>query len=114
LPWQGIGYFGGGSHYASELYSSRDLNLFFTAAKQAPLFEALPELSESAPAEQTVSAEAKEQVEVLKGNGKGNGAVKVEPDKPKANGVADMKAEVKRRQGGVSTSRRRGGLSAIK
>lgn len=74
---------------------NRDLNYFFEAAKQAPLFEGLLEIVEVA--EQTASADAKQQAKVLKGNG--NGAEKVEPEKSKATGLRELKNTVAQKRG---------------
>lgn len=77
---------------------NHDLNHFFDAAKQAPLFEALPEIADAEPV--AASAEAKEQVKVLKA-GNGNGAEKRPAEKaPGGNVLRDIKQEVARRRTG--------------
>jgi hypothetical protein len=83
---------------------NRDLNYFFEAAKQAPLFEGLPEIAEAAvtqSTEQAASAPAGNGVKIQK---PGNGATeKAEPKaQPTGNGIREMKAEVLRRKGGAA------------
>lgn len=81
-----------------------DLNLFLKTAKQHPLFEDLDSTPDPEPPAQAASAEAKQQITILKGNGKAkdNGADKSE--EPKANGIADLKQEVARRRSGARST----------
>lgn len=75
-----------------------DLGLFLKTARQHPLFDDLEQFEPTpAPAAEPTAAQ---QAKILKG-GNGNGKEKPkEESKPKANGVADLKAEVAKRRSG--------------
>lgn len=77
---------------------SRNLHLFLAAAKQAPLFEHLPEIAETAEVTQSTEPNAAQQAKILKGNGKDNGKADEAP-KPDNNVLRDIKEEVARRRG---------------
>jgi len=82
-----------------------DLATFLKVAKQHPLFEDLENQPDPQPVvEQTASAEAKQQVKVLKA-GSGNGAEKVEPAKeaPKPNELRIIKQKVAERSAARAT-----------
>lgn len=81
---------------------NEDLNHFFAAAKQAPLFETQPEIAEAPATEPGTDR----QVKILKG---GNGKDKEQEPvtdfrREPASGVAEMKREVSRRRGGRQPS----------